>query len=99
MCIFRGHWSGQCEKRLVRLQREGNEYGAGDVSIAGIILGDVTEKLRRVTVSLAEEDYQQAITAHGNYTEIEISGSLIQRSNRNYLRNARNFTPLLSTEE
>ncbi len=83
---------------VVRLHREGS-YNAGDVSISGVILGDVTEKLRRVTVSLAEEDYQQAISAHGNYTEVEISGSLTQRSNRSYLSNARNFTLLISTDE
>lgn len=83
---------------VVRLHREGN-YNAGDVSISGVILGDEVEKLRRVTVSLAEEDYQQAINAHGSYTEVEVSGSLIQRGRRSDLTSIRNFSLLPRTEE
>lgn len=76
---------------VVRLHREGS-YGAGEASIAGIVSGDVEEKLRRVSVSLAEEDYRQAITAHENFAGVEIVGSLIQRGNRLYLQDPHDFT-------
>lgn len=75
---------------VVRLHREGN-YGAGEASIAGVVSGDPEEKLRRVSVSLAEEDYRQAITAHESFAGVEIVGSLIQRGNRLYLRDPREF--------
>jgi hypothetical protein len=74
---------------VVRLHREGTRFGAGEVTIAGVVSGDPVEKLRRVSVSLAEEDYQQAIAAHETYADVEIAGSLIQRGTRTYLTNAR----------
>ena len=75
---------------VVRLHREGN-YGAGEVSIAGVVSGDVAERLRRVSVSLAEEDYQQALIAHRDGMEVDVVGSLTQRGNRTYLINPSNF--------
>jgi len=75
---------------VVRLHREGN-YGAGEVSIAGVVSGDVSERMRRVSVSLSEEDYQVALSAHRDFTQVEVLGSLIQRGNRTYLTNPNNF--------
>jgi hypothetical protein len=70
---------------VVRLHSE-NLLGPGDVTIAGIVVGDATEKLRRVSVNLAEPDYQRAIAAHAEFNEVEVVGSLIQRGTRSYLR-------------
>jgi hypothetical protein len=82
---------------VVRLHRDSN-YGAGDVSISGVVRGDETGRLRRVSVSLAEEDYQTAIEAHQSFADVEIVGSLIQRGNRTYLTNTSNFSLLPSTD-
>lgn len=73
---------------VVRLHREG-QLGHGEVTIAGIASGDPLEKLRRVSVSLAESDYEQAIAAHRSFSDVEIVGSLIQRGTRTYLTEAR----------
>jgi hypothetical protein len=75
---------------VVRLHRESN-YGAGEVSIAGVVSSDTVGQIRRVSVSLAEEDYQKAIAAHETYTEVEVVGSLTQRGNRTYLNNPTDF--------
>jgi len=65
--------------------------GAGEVTISGVVTGDSPEKLRRVSVSLAESDYEQAIEAHQNYADVEIIGSLVRRGTRTYLNDARGF--------
>ena len=75
---------------VIRLHRESQIRG-GEVTIAGTILGDPTEKLRRVTLSLDQSDYQAAINAHHDYTDVEVVGSLIQRGNRTYLTQPRGF--------
>jgi hypothetical protein len=83
---------------VVRLHRDSN-YGAGEVSISGVVRGDETAKLRRVSVSLTEEDYRLAILAHSNFADVEVVGSLIQRGNRTYLTNPSNFLLHGSTDE
>lgn len=84
---------------VVRLHREG-VLGPGDVTIAGLIVDDPLEKLRRVSVNLSEPDYQLAINAHETFAEVEISGSLLQRGTRSYLRDTRGLDvlPLSPTE-
>lgn len=75
---------------VVRLHREG-QLGGGEVTIAGLITGDPLQKLRRVSVSLAESDYGLAIQAHQSFADVEVVGSLIQRGTRTYLNEARGF--------
>lgn len=73
---------------VVRLHRE-EQLGAGDVTIAGVLIGDASERLRRVSVNLSEPDYQLAINAHESFAEVEISGSVVQRGTRTYMMNSR----------
>lgn len=80
---------------VVRLHREG-QLGHGEVTIAGIVSDDLTERLRRVNVDLSEEDYAKAIQAHESFSDVEIVGSLLQRGTRTYLRDARGFIVLPS---
>jgi hypothetical protein len=69
---------------VIRLHREG-QLGAGDVTVAGSVEGDPQEKLRRVSVNLAESDYERAIAAHQTFADVEVVGSLVQRGTRTYL--------------
>ena len=69
---------------VVRLHRDGIS-GAGDVTIAGVVSGDDLGRLRRISVSLAEGDYQQ------DFSDVEVVGELFQRGTRTYLRDARAF--------
>ena len=75
---------------VIRLHREGN-LGSGEFTVAGSIVGDPDGKLRRVTISLAESDYEEAIAAHRSYEDVEMLGSLVQRGNRTSLLQAREF--------
>jgi hypothetical protein len=75
---------------IVRLHREGN-LGAGEVTIAGIVTGDVVEQMRRVSVSLSEPDSERPIRAHETFADVEIVGSLQPRRTRTHLREARDF--------
>lgn len=75
---------------VVRLHREG-QHGSGEVTIAGSLVGDPPERLRRVSLDLAEPDYEQAIRAHESFDDVEVVGSLIRRGTRSYLREARGF--------
>jgi hypothetical protein len=83
---------------VVRLHRDAVS-GAGDVTIAGIVSGDDLGKLRRISASLAEEDYEQAIEAHQQFSEVEIVGGLYQKGTRTYLRDARGFAALPAAAE
>jgi hypothetical protein len=76
---------------VVRLHREG-QLGSGEATIAGIVAGDPVEKLRKVSVTLGEADYARAITAHEEFLDVEVVGSLIQRGTRTYLSDARGFS-------
>jgi len=83
---------------VVRLHREG-DLGPGEATIAGIITGDQIEKMRKVSVSLAEADYTSAIKAHQDYADVEVVGALIQRGTRTYLNDARAFTVRPSVQD
>lgn len=74
--LFRGN--------VVRLHRD-TQLGPGDVTIAGSVVGDPTEKLRKVSVNLSQEDYQAALTAHDTFADVEIVGSLQQHGTRTHL--------------
>ena len=75
---------------VVRLHRE-RQFGSGQVTIAGFVDGDPPEKRRRVSLVLEESDYELAIRAHHNSTNVEVIGSLVQRGTRTHLKNVRHF--------
>jgi hypothetical protein len=83
---------------VIRLHREG-EVGGGEVTVAGVVTGDQLEKMRRVSVSLAESDYARAIEAHRSFADVEVVGWLTQRGTRTYLRDARAFDVRPSAED
>jgi hypothetical protein len=70
---------------VTRLHREGS-LGPGEVSIAGVIEGDTTERLRRVWLDLAEEDYSDATRAHRDGNTVAVRGNLVRRGNRYLLQ-------------
>ncbi|MFE9473219.1 hypothetical protein ACFYOR_19500 [Streptomyces griseofuscus] len=76
---------------VVRLHREG-AFGPGEISIAGIIEGSANERLRRIWLDLAEDDYSQATRAHDNGATVSVTGSLVRRGNRYFLKNPSTFT-------
>ncbi|MET8447407.1 hypothetical protein [Streptomyces sp. NPDC005209] len=78
---------------VVRLHREG-AFGAGEISIAGIIEGSANERLRRIWLELAEDDYSQATRAHESGATVSVTGSLVKRGNRYFLQNPSVFTVL-----
>ena len=75
---------------VVRLHRE-EQLGSGEVAIAGSVVDDPLGKLRRVSLDLAEPDYELAIQAHRSFADVEVVGSLVQRGTRTYLSNVRGF--------
>ena len=82
---------------VVRLHRE-EQLGSGEVTIAGWIVDDPQGKIRRVSLNLAESDYQRAIQAHQSFTDVEVVGSLFQRGTRTHLRDARSFELMSSSD-
>jgi hypothetical protein len=66
---------------VVRLHRE-SSLGAGEVSIAGVMDGDPTERLWRVWVELTEQDYATGIQAHNSGQLVSVRGDLTRRGNR-----------------
>lgn len=78
---------------VTRLHREGS-LGPGEVSIAGVIEGDATERLRRVWLQLAEEDYSSATRAHDEGSTVSVRGNLVRRGNRYLLQAASGFEVL-----
>ncbi|MFJ4434698.1 hypothetical protein [Streptomyces sp. NPDC088923] len=75
---------------VVRLHREG-AFGAGEVSIAGIVEGQSNSRLRRIWLDLPEDDYSLATRAHDIGITVEVTGNLERRGNRSLLRNPYNF--------
>lgn len=75
---------------VVRLHRD-NAYGPGEITIAGIVEGGLNDRLRRVWVDLAEEDYSYATRAHDSGATVSVTGSLIKRGTRYLLQNPSNF--------
>jgi hypothetical protein len=78
------------EGNVVRLHREGS--GAGEISIAGAIDGE--DRLRRVWMSLADEDYTVATRAHAEMSTVSVRGDLVRRGNRLFLTNPTGFRAL-----
>ncbi|MBB4897628.1 hypothetical protein [Streptomyces griseomycini] len=76
---------------VVRLHREG-AFGPGEVSIAGILEDRVNNRLRRIWLELAEDDYSLATRAHDSGVTVAVTGSLEKRGNRSVLRSPYNFT-------
>jgi hypothetical protein len=72
---------------VVRLHREG--IGSGEISIAGVVEGD--DRLRRVWMELADEDYTAAMRAHQEMLPVSVRGDLVRRGNRLYLTNPSAF--------
>lgn len=75
---------------VVRLHRESN-LGSGEVSILGYIDGDVSEKICRVWVELAEDDYAKAVVAHDQGLTVSVRGDLRRTGNRTRLLEPRSF--------
>jgi len=75
---------------VVRLHRESN-FGPGEVSIAGIMEGDYTERLWRVWVELSEQDYSLALNAHNAGEAVAVRGDLVRRGNRSSLQHVMAF--------
>jgi hypothetical protein len=78
------------EGNVVRLHREGS--GAGEISIAGAIDGE--DRLRRVWMSLADEDYTVATRAHAEMSTVSVRGDLVRRGDRLFLTNPTGFRAL-----
>lgn len=78
---------------VVRLHREGN-FGAGEVSILGAVEGDATERACRAWLSLADEDYTKATSAHREGNLVTVRGNLQRRGNRTDLTEVRDFEVL-----
>ncbi|MFJ5233304.1 hypothetical protein ACIQBJ_25840 [Kitasatospora sp. NPDC088391] len=75
---------------VVRLHREGS-MGPGEVSIAGIVEGDLNDKLRRVWFELPEVSYAVATQAHERGSTVSVTGTLVRRGNRYFLQNPSDF--------
>lgn len=78
---------------VTRLHREGS-LGPGEVSIAGTIDGDPSERMRRVWLELPEEDYSKATRAHDDGNLVSVRGNLTRRGNRYTLRSVAGFEVL-----
>ncbi|MFJ2957077.1 hypothetical protein [Streptomyces sp. NPDC087270] len=76
---------------VVRLHREG-KLGPGEVSIAGIVEGGFNDRLRRIWLDLAEEDYSVATRAHESGASVSVTGSLVKRGNRYVMQNTSGFS-------
>ncbi|WP_067495126.1 hypothetical protein [Actinoplanes sp. TFC3] len=75
---------------VVRLHRESN-YGVGQVSIAGIMEGDDSERLWRVWAELTEQDYALAISAHNSGEAVAVRGDLTRRGSPSNLHRVSAF--------
>ena len=75
---------------VVRLHREGST-GPGEVSIAGIVEGDLNDKLRRVWFDLPDESYGVATQAHKQGSTVAVTGTLLRRGNRYQLHDPSDF--------
>jgi hypothetical protein len=73
---------------VVRLYRE-SSAASGEVSVAGTVEGE--DRLRRVWVELAGDDYETAVRAHRDMRLVSVRGDIVRRGNRSYLSRAGNF--------
>lgn len=67
---------------VVRLYREGST-ASGEVSVAGTVEGE--DRLRRVWVELAGDDYETAVRAHRDMRLVSVRGDIVRRGSRSYL--------------
>ena len=85
----------QVQGLVVRLTREG-ATGSGEAVVEGVY--DDSHSVGRVTVPLAESDYEQAIWAHRLGRHVSMTGDLNTQGNRKYLDAVSGFT-ILAREE
>ena len=76
---------------VVRLYRE-SSAGTGEVSIAGTVDGE--DRLRRIWVELAGEDYEAAVRAHTDMRLVSVQGDIVRRGTRSYLTRPSKFRTL-----
>jgi hypothetical protein len=76
---------------VVRLYRESSS-DTGEVSIAGTVDGE--DRLRRVWVELAGEDYETAVRAHTDMRLVTVRGDIVRRGTRSYLTRPSKFRTL-----
>jgi len=75
----------------VRFYRE-TVTGSGEVSIAGTVDGE--DRLRRIWVELAGDDYETAVRAHTDMRLVSVQGDIIRRGTRSYLTRPSKFRML-----
>ena len=75
--------------KVVRLAREGG-LGPGEVVIRGLESGARNE--HRYRVQLSDDQYRQALTAHGRTAEVSARGTLAIRGNFLIIESLRGFT-------
>ncbi|GAA0315816.1 hypothetical protein GCM10009528_36960 [Kineococcus aurantiacus] len=75
---------------VTRLHREASD-GPGEVTIAGTFEDDESERLRRVTLAVADEDYRLAINAHNDGLFVSASGQVKRSGNRLRMLAAHSF--------
>jgi hypothetical protein len=76
---------------VVRLYRE-SSAGTGEVSIAGTVDGE--DRLRRIWVELAGDDYETAVRAHTDMRLVSVQGDIVRRGTRSYLTRPSKFRML-----
>ena len=72
---------------VYRLERSGDEAGPGRISVLGV----VDSELRRVTLDLNAQDYNNAITAHRDGIAISVRGDLVREGRGYVLASPRDF--------
>ncbi|MFI9810696.1 hypothetical protein [Saccharothrix variisporea] len=75
---------------VVRLHREGR-LGPGEVSILGVVDGDINERVHRVWIELDENQYREASAAHAEGSIVTIRGTLLRRGSRAELSEPHDF--------
>jgi hypothetical protein len=80
---------------VIRLHRE-SRAGAGEITLKGSLVGGGGMPYR-IRVSLSEQDYSRAASAHDDGDDVEVTGDLVRRGTRRVLLNPRDFTVLAFT--
>jgi len=82
---------------IVRLKRE-SEQRAGEVTIAGTVVGDADEKFGHFWFELTDDDYLAAVESHRTHRMVTIRGDIVRRGNRRWLELAHEFQVLDDSE-
>lgn len=77
----------ELEGPVIKLERHGNT-GPGIATVYGL----VEDSPRRVRIELAEEDYNQAIQAHGDGLDVRCGGRLVREGRSYVIKNPAAFT-------